>query len=95
MIHRYALEVFGLKGRLAKLRSELIEAANKIDRLHESKATIDEFLHEMRDVFYVWESITLSEEMREAFRTNNWRDHERASDEKLRQAIKLEQKHVE
>lgn len=87
MIHRYALEVFGLNGRLSKLRSELIEAANKIDRLDEGKCTIDEFLHEMRDVFYVWESITISEEMREAFRRNDWRDHEFASDKKLSEAI--------
>lgn len=87
MIHRYALEVFGLKGRLDKLRRELTEAVNAVDRYDENKGTIDEILQEVRDVLFVWQSICLSKEFQEANERNCWRNQEHESCEKLRQAI--------
>lgn len=86
-IHSTALEVFGLKDRLAKLRRELIEAANAVDRLEESKGTVDDVVAEMRDVLYVWQSVMVSKEVRGAKNRISWHDHETSSETKLRQAI--------
>lgn len=69
------------------MRRELTEAANAIDRYDEGKGTIDDVLAEVRDVLYVWQSVVLSEEVKEANVRNCWREHERCADEKLRQAI--------
>lgn len=48
-IHERAMEVFGLKGRLNKLRTEATELANAIDRYEEGKGTLEEVCHEILD----------------------------------------------
>ena len=86
-IHKTALDVFGLNGRLQKLRRELVEAANAVDRYDENKGTVDAVLSEMRDVLYVWESILMSAEFVDAIKRCSWHEHERVSESKLKLAI--------
>lgn len=88
MIHTEALRIFGLKGRLAKLRMEATELSNCVDRIEEGKASMDDLLHEMRDLMYVWESISRSNEYKLARRTHPIDKHEVYAEGKLKQAIR-------
>jgi len=87
MIHSQALGILGLKNRLDKLRKELVEAANAIDRYEEGKCSIDDVLHEFRDVLYVWGSVSISDEFIGADERVPLEEHRKVSDEKLKKAI--------
>ena len=56
-IHEQAVQILGPSERIAKLRRELAEAVNMIDRLDEGKATPDEVIDELFDVLYVARSL--------------------------------------
>ena len=85
-IHEVALTTFGLKGRLAKLRTEATELANAIDRWEEGKGTLDEILHEILDVDFVENSIMMSDDF--PMSCSYLKNHEKESFEKLTKAIK-------
>lgn len=86
-VHQSALATFGLKGRLAKLRTELTEAANAVDRWEEGKGSLDAVLQELRDVLFVWESVSASPEMQSTLAANGWHAHAVQSTNKLINAI--------
>lgn len=86
-IHYDALAEYGLHGRLAKLRTEATEVANKIDRYDEGKATLVEVVLEIWDFLFVLVSITKSHEYRKAEREASSSRHNRKSEMKLRKAI--------
>jgi len=87
MIHKDALEAFGLSGRLKKLRTEATELAHAIDRMEEGKGGFADVLHEYRDCFYVWQSVMESDVFYDVAMKNGWREHEEESEKKLRAAI--------
>jgi len=87
MIHRQALETFGLRGRLTKLRTEATEVANVIDRLDEGKASLVDVVHEIWDFLFVLASITMSFEYQMAEQNASLLKHNKASELKLRNAI--------
>lgn len=86
-IHYDALKTFGLQARLAKLRTEATEVANKIDRLDEGKATLVEVILEIWDFLFVLVSITMSREYRKAELEASAIRHNKESQAKLRKAI--------
>jgi len=87
MIHRQALETFGLRGRLTKLRTEATEVANVIDRLDEGKASLVDVVREIWDFLFVLASITMSFEYQMAEQNASLLKHNKASELKLRNAI--------
>lgn len=93
-IHSRALFVFGLKERLRKLRTEATELANAIDRMDEGKATFEDVLHELRDILFVWASVTESYQFEEASHNCRFEDHEREATAKLERAIEDMQRFV-
>lgn len=86
-IHARALFVLGLKERLRKLRTEATELAHAIDRWEEGKGSIGEILHELRDVLFVWESVSMSHQFDVAFDAFPGEEHEHEATEKLLTAI--------
>jgi hypothetical protein len=87
MIHRQALETFGLRGRLTKLRTEATEVANVIDRLDEGKASLVDVVREIWDFLFVLASITMSFEYQMAEQNASLLKHNKDSELKLRNAI--------
>jgi len=93
-IHQQAVSVLGNDERLSKLRRELTEAVNAIDRYEEGKGSADDIINEMFDVLYVAKSL----QHMTGFERYNEREqvgHSIQADEKLTAAIRVKMERCE